>query len=253
MATIVAAPDRAPLAGGLFSALTFESAGRWETGVTFPGQTCGLLLVTSGPGCVPEEDLPEFGFDRELPWGEIPETFTVSGQFSCSPVGTTVEEAEDHAVEDLQRHEEATVEEWLWVEKLSAAEALTSPAGPVGPKVGLGALEHYAGRTYGGRGVIHAPRWMIPALDVETRGGRLVTKALGTPVVAGSGYGDPGEVSTIVVTPSILAYRSPVELVGDRSAQVNTRRNLLNVLAQRTYLIGLDTCPPASIQIDLTT
>lgn len=251
--TIVASPERSPLAGGLFSALAFRGdEDRWQTGVTFLGQTCGLIPVTSGPGCPPDADEIEFDFDRPVPWGEIPEAFTVSGQFACSPVGLTLSEAEDYAVEDLQRHEESTAEKVLWDTVLADAETLPAPEGPQSADAALGLLEHYIARTYGSQGVIHAPRWLIPSLDVEIKGQRLVTKRLGTPVVAGGGYGDVGESSLLVATPALLGYRSPIEIVGDPVETFDRGTNLVQVLAQRTYLIGLDTCPPASVLIDLT-
>lgn len=256
MATIVAPPERAPLVGGLFSVLTFRGdEDRWQTGVTFPGQTCGLIPVTEGPGCPPDGYDPEFAFDREMPWGEIPEAFTVSGQFSCSPVGTSLPEAEDNAIADLQRHEEAAAEKVLWDTQLSTADALTAPIGitAVNADVALGLLEHHIAREYGSQGVIHAPRWLIPSLDVEVKGQRLVSKRLGTPVVAGGGYGDVGESDLLVASPALLGYRSSIEIVGDPVETFDRGTNLVQVLSQRTYLIGLDTCPPASVQIDLTT
>ena len=93
---IVAAPERSPLQGGLFSHLTFRGdEDRWQTGVTFPGQSCGLLPVTLGPGCESDEDNPDDPsdemFERELPWGEADTPFIVNGTFSCSPVGITLE------------------------------------------------------------------------------------------------------------------------------------------------------------------
>lgn len=251
MSNIVASPDRSPIVGGLFSVLTFRGDGeRWQTGVTFPGQTCGLLPVTEGPGCPPEGYDPDFQFDRVMEWGEIPEAFTVSGQFSCSPVGVTLQEAESNALEDLQRHEEATAEKVLWDTQLSTAEPLEAPSGPVSVDVGLGVLEHHIAREYGSQGVIHAPRWLIPSLDVELRGQRLVTRRLGTPVVAGGGYGDVGESDLLVATPALLGFRSAAEIVGDPTETFDRGINLVQVLAQRTYLIGLDTCPPASVQLD---
>lgn len=252
MTTIVAPPERTPLAGGLFSVLTFpDSNARWEMGVTFPGQTCGPVPVTAGPGCVEEIDEPSFSFDRNLDWQEIPEAFTVSGQFSCSPVGVSIAEAEQNAVADLQRHEEAAAEIWLWDQQLADATAVEGTTGPLSADEALGVLEHHIAREYGSQGVIHAPRWLIPSLDVTLRGGRLVTKALGTPVVAGSGYGTPGESDLLVATPALLGYRSAVELVGDTLQSFDRAQNGLSVLAQRTYLIGYDTCPPVSITVDL--
>lgn len=249
--SIVAPPERTPLIGGLFSVLSFGGdEDRWQMGITFPGQTCGLLPVTAGPGC--EEGIDPTNFEREMGWGEELDTFTVSGMFECSPVGLTLAEAEDNSVADLQRHEEGTVEKQLWDQTLSAATAVEGVTGPLSADAALGVLEHYIAREYGSQGVIHAPRHLIPSLDVELKGQRLVSKRLGTPVVAGGGYGDVGESTTLVASPAMVGYRSAVEVVGDPTQTFDRGTNLVQVLSQRTYLIGFDTCPPASITVDLS-
>ena len=256
MPTIVAPPERTPLTGGLFSVLTFPATpGRWEMGVTFPGQTCGPLPVSAGPGCTPEgQDEPDgwpIPMDRDQPWGEIPEAFTVSGTYTCAPVGVTPDEAADYAAADLQRHEEATAERVLWEQIAEDAEAAET-TGPRSLREAVGILEHIIGRDYGTQGVIHLPRWLAASVDTSQRGGRVVTEALGTPIVAGSGYGAPGEELSLYATPALVGYRSPVEIVGDPRDTFDRGTNTLQVLAQRTYLIGYDTCPPVSITVDLT-
>src|SRR5699024_4695755 len=215
MPTIVAPPERTPLTGGLFSVLTFPATtARWEMGVSYPGQTCGPLPVAAGPGCTPAEEEPDgwpVPLDREQPWGEADDTFSVYGSYSCSPVGVSMAEAETFAVEDLQRHEETTVEQELWNRHLAAVDQLQ--AEPVKLKVAVGILEQYIGQTYGVQGVIHAPRWLAPSLDTTQRGGRLVTETLETPIVAGSGYGIAGETAVLVASPAMIAYRSAAEVV----------------------------------------
>lgn len=258
MATLVAPPERTPLTGGLFSVLSFpENGTRWEMGVTYPGQTCGLLPVSAGPGCPPDDpDADPEGYpipaDREQPWREETATFTVSGVYTCSPVGITLAEAEDNAVADLQRHEEATVEDRIWRTVLADADPVEGVTAPVSIDAAVGILEQYIGATYGVQGIIHAPRWLVPSMDVTLRGQRLTTENLGTPLVAGSGYGTTGTTTTLVATPAMVGYRSQAEVVGTPEETFDRGQNLLQVLAQRTYLIGFDTCPPASITVDLT-
>lgn len=252
--TIVAPPERTSLTGGLFSVLTFpDSTARWEMGVTYPGQTCGTLAVSAGPGCTPDGQAEPDGWpidlDREQPWGSADDTFTVSGSFVCNPVGTTLTEAEQFAVADLQRHEEATAEGELWARHLASAAPIGG-AGPFKIKHAIGILEQYIGQTYGVQGVIHLPRWLAPSVGTAQRGGRLTTETLGTPIVAGSGYGIAGETVTIVATPAMIGYRTAAEVVGDLTDTFDRSTNQLQVLAQRTYLIGFDTCPPVSITVD---
>ena len=255
---IVAAPERSPLQGGLFSHLTFRGdEDRWQTGVTFPGQSCGLLPVTLGPGCETDEDNPDDPsdemFEQEMPWGEADTPFIVNGTFTCSPVGITLEEAEANAVESLQLHEEASVERVVWAGFEASDEVDNLSDEPVDAETALGFLEQYIGRVYGAQGIIHVPRWLAPRLGLEFRGQRLVTENLRTPVVAGSAYGDIStEATTLYATPAMVAYRSPAEIVGDATESFDRRHNLVQVLAQRTYLLGFDTCPPASVQIDIT-
>lgn len=248
--TLVSPPDRAPVPYGLFSVLEFRGdADRWINGVTYPGTSCGPAQHYGLDVCNDEEaGLPDTGREaRPMKWGTA-DSFLVEGTFTCTPVGLTPEEMESYALQDLELHEEASVEAHF-LEILTAssadsgtavtAETVTSSADT--PRA-LGALEHYAARTYGSPGVLHLSRGLAADARryLETRGGRLYTR-IGTPVALSTAI-EP-DALTFYVTPSLLAYRSAARIVGDTETLFERGRNTLTTLAQRDYLIGLDTCP----------
>ena len=245
---IVAAPDRAPSAFGLFSALTFRDAGRWINGVTWPGSSCGPASVYE-VGCTDdptEVDRP----DRPLEWGAA-DAVSVEGTYTCTPVGITLAEIEDRATEDLQRHEEAAVEAHLWG-LFTADQGAESVTGlDASPKGVLGALERHAALSYGSKGVLHLPRHLAPFFEslLEVRGGVLQT-FLGTPVAAGAGYGE-GDGTTVYISPAVLAYRGEAQMLGAPEQLFDRSINQLTAVAQRDYLIGYDTCPIASATVTL--
>lgn len=245
---IVTAPDRAPVAFGLFSTLTFRNAGRWLTGVTWPGSSCGPASVyevacTDG---TEEIDRP----DRPLVWGAA-DAISVEGTYTCTPVGITLGEIEDRAVEDLQRHEEAAVEAHLWGLLAADTDVVVAEGLDASPKGVLGALERHAARSYGAKGVLHLPRHLAPYFEslLEVRGGQLQT-FLGTPVAAGAGYGED-DGTTVYISPAVLAYRGEAQMLGAPEQMFDRSINQLTAVAQRDYLIGYDTCPIASATVTL--
>ena len=245
---VIAAPDRAPSAFGLFSALTFRDAGRWINGVTWPGSSCGPASVYE-VGCTDdptEVDRP----DRPLEWGAA-DAVSVEGTYTCTPVGITLAEIEDRATEDLQRHEEAAVEAHLWG-LFTADQGVEAVTGlDASPKGVLGALERHAALSYGSKGVLHLPRHLAPFFEslLEVRGGVLQT-FLGTPVAAGAGYGE-GDGTTVYISPAVLAYRGEAQMLGAPEQLFDRSINQLTAVAQRDYLIGYDTCPIASATVTL--
>lgn len=246
---VVPAPDRAPASFGLFSLLDFRNNGRWLPGVTWEGASCGPasaydFACTTEPTEITRPDRP-------VQWGQA-DAISVEGTFTCTPVGVSLAEIEDRAVADLQLHEEAAVETHLW-DLLAAdtdAVALTPLNGT--PKAVLGALERHAALTYGYRGVIHLPRHLAPFFEglLEVRGGQLVT-FLGTPVSAGAGYGTEA-TADVYVTPALLAYRGEAQVIGAPEQMFDHSHNTLTAIAQREYLLGIDTCPIATAPVTIT-
>ena len=121
----------------------------------------------------------------------------------------------------------------------------------------IAALDQWVAVHYGSQGVLHMTReaaLLGLAEDVlVVRGGSLMT-ALGTPVVAGSGYpgtGPAGQVpsanqSYIYATPALLGFRSEVfPGAAPASAGFDKGRNDLHAVAERTYVVGYDPCGTA--------
>lgn len=181
--------------------------------------------------------------------------------FKCSPVGWSQEQAQAAAQARLINREESRVEQALWTGDLDNTPNLAQSLAPYPAPTPIGsfqsvtraiaALERHMAYEYGSLGVIHMCReYALIGLEqgsLTTSGGRLLT-ALQTPVVAGSGYA-PGSIR---LSPALFGYRSDIftsTLVdGDN---FDPRRNEMYGLAERTYLIGFDSCGLATAEIEL--
>lgn len=253
-ALVVGAP-RIPLPFGLFSVFTPRggSADRWEAGGVFwETLSCDPVAGISMLDCDPAEmvGLPkELGrLDRDN--GEA-NNFTVYGHHNCGPIGNTFEWAQSQANLHLELREEARVEQALWTGDLqntpnfSGANGYAAPASvgsfpntADGLKRAIAALEQHIAETYGSQGVIHMSRTNASLLEPEVKGGRLSTP-LGTPIVAGTGYGD----DRLVVTPQLFGYRSEIFNASGRPGDLLDRAtNDMYAIAERTYLVGFDPC-----------
>lgn len=264
---VVDGPERSPLPYGLFSALTFrtEGEGRWQAGATYEVQSCEPAMGVPEYACDPtgEDGRPTKDLDAG-PFFEKSRPFTVYGRFSCAPVGYTPEEGAGRAEADLLAKEERRVEQALWTGDLflpeaetvylngADAEAISDAA--VSAEEGVARAEAWLGDNLGGLGIMHISRYLATRLVhaglVEVKGNRLQTK-LGTQVVAGSGYSS--ETDTIVTTGQMFAYRTSVFAPMDAATDTfDTRRNLLQYVAERTYLIGFDTCGHGQLPVTFT-
>ena len=251
--TLVPAPAGLPLAYGLFSAVApiENSALRWENGVRWKDPTAVGEVRTIGPwddsGAV--EGLPKH-FDSRGGVAESFNPFTVYTSSAGTPVGASVEELQAQVEARLLAREEIAVETVLW-----------GGYGKVGSGVFWGALEVKQTVTgasdlplvdalavidalaskWGVRPTIHVSRRaaavLMNARAVESQGARLVTK-LGSPVVAGTGYGDQ---PYIVASGPLVLYRGPVLTSENRPGDTMDRRqNHLYQVAERTYVAGVD-------------
>lgn len=178
--------------------------------------------------------------------------FTIIGHFQCSPVGWGQNRDQDAATEHLISREIARVEQALWTGDLGNVPNFSAANGfPAATSVGsfteaniwqaISTLEQELAEVYGSVGVIHMNRYLASiALDkgLETKGGRLYTK-LGTPVVAGAGYGS----GKIVASPALFGYRSDIETSTNRPGdQFALATNDLYAIAERQYLLGFEPC-----------
>lgn len=270
---LVVGAARLPLPYGLFSSLTFRTDGRWENGTQFETATCEPADGIGQFDCADDEPTA-IGLPKNLDknGGQLGEAspFTVYGHFNCSPVGFSVLDAENKAIEHLQNREEARVEQALWtgdlgnVPSLQDADTTSLTTAATTGAIGLGLLEDHIAKSYGSLGVIHLTRSLATYLLgdglLETKGNRLQT-LLGTPVVAGAGYpgtGPTGEAVTdgqswAFATPALFGFRSEVFLPSNVPGDLfDKKRNDLYAVAERNYLLGFDPCGVGAALIDPT-
>lgn len=242
--TPVNGPEYPAVPFGLFSVLTFRgNDDRWENGIQFPTgnnepQVQESLDCENPNGAVGYPIQTHPGVD----WSQF-DPFSVTEDFTCSPVGYSTDDAERLAAESLQRREEFAVERYLW-NQWTKGDNTAEPIETTGDGFDLdissaiGIAEQAALAQYSGA-VIHLPRWMGQvAKNLKTNGMRITTQG-GIPVVLGSGYlGNEFPDTRIVVTSPMVAYRSQIEILGDTVQQFDRGQNVLSAIAQRTYLVG---------------
>lgn len=269
-ALVVDGQPRVALPFGLFSVLTPRTSpdAHWQGGIEWETLTCEPAGGIGDPSCVAEPGIT--GLPKEFEGsGTLGEAspFTVYGTYSCSPVGHTVEYAQERAVEHLLAREEARAEQALWTGDLDnggfAPGATAVSASTLTIAQAVAALEGWIATNYGSLGVIHMTRetaTLAIAADVVTVKGNGLYTALGTPVVAGAGYdgsdpdGDAPDAGTtnIYATPALLGYRSDVFPGAEPVASGFDREsNDLFAVAERTYVIGYDPCGTAVANVTL--
>jgi hypothetical protein len=232
--------------------------------ITFdtPGVQDGLVvdgaLLTGGSYAV---DVVEAGVDPILVAG-LPKTFedggglgtatgfAVYGSYECLVTGNTFGHAQEMAEQHLIAREIARVEQALWtgdlgnVPNFSGANGYAAPTSAgtgTTPLEALALVEAALAAAYGSTGVIHMSHYIATLLadDLTFKGGRAFTP-LGTPVVVGAGYTSK---TIIVGTPALFGYRSDVIEVSNRAGDLLDRAsNTMHGLAERSYLVGVDTC-----------
>lgn len=262
----VSAPPRTSLSFGLFSVLGFRTGGeRWSlpNGTSWVGPTCAPVQGRGADTCEPGGEIT--GIPKVLDQGFSTGTgtpFAVYGNFACTPIGVSFEEAQAAAEQHLVNREEARVEQALWTGDLGNVPNFSGANGYEAPTdlgsassaiVAIATLEGWLAVNYGSVGVLHMSRAtasvLIKSGDLEARGGRLYTN-LDTLVVAGAGYPD----GSIVATGSLAGYRGEVITGSDRPGDLLDRANNdLYAIAEREYLVLADGCGMATIAFDYTT
>lgn len=264
---LVEGAPRSPLPFGLFSALAFRPSGeRWEGGVAWEEAHTGPLGGIGDAGYNDDPAHEVIGYPKEL--GKTSRglqeatPFTVYGRHVCSPVGATFEEGQRLANTHLLTREEARVEQALWtgdlgnVPNFAGAHGATAPTdlGSATAKGAIDELELHLAKVYGAVGVMHMARnvasYLLRAGALETRGGSKLFTKLGTPVVAGTGYG----IDKIVGTSALLGYRSEIITSSETPGDLfETRQNNLTAIAERTYTIGYGPAGLAAVTITAPT
>ena len=186
MALLIDTPEITPARYGLASVSTLvnDPSLRWTGGVEWiPNPTPGAT-VTQVDVC-DVADLIADHTDLDTLTG-VP--LHVTAAFETASVGLSADEIHNRARLALALSEQPAVEAAVW--PLIVDDA-TTPAGATAVSLlaGVGALERWLWESYGGLGVLHVARQIVPhlvAVDwVKLDGDRLVTK-LGTLVSAGA-------------------------------------------------------------------
>lgn len=222
----VRGPSRAPLKHGLLDAVSWrdDTSPHWQMGVEWTSQGCSPLHSSIRADDDPIEKTLDYSVTTE--WAD---TFTLYGDYKCSIVGTSPEDAEDYAVERLQIRESQGLETAFWdmlgdVSDVDSIDDLTE-------------AEDWIGNGYGSQGLIHMTRGRALELlrdsYLEVASSTLRTK-LGTRVVAGAGYSG----SDIFVTSGLSGYQSEIFTSSSSATDLmDVRKNDLYAVAERTYAI----------------
>jgi hypothetical protein len=262
----VEAVEAPALKYGLFSVANFAPTGdpHWQQGVEWEPDLCGPALTYDCPTCVQNDGntAPNKTYNDEGVPLEDASPFTVYGSFKCSPIGNW-ERAEQRAIRALETGEERAVETILAAGAHTGARALYGAstlditpvaATPVSVQAGIALLEQYIGANGKGEGVIVGSRRDITLANttgklIYPEGDTLYT-CLGTPVAALSGINgligpnnDAAEANeawlwALGSRPRI--WRGDVFLTSEKGASLDIQTNDLEILAERTYVLGWD-------------
>jgi hypothetical protein len=288
---IVDAPTFVPSPFGLLGVLTPSSTTdpHWQNGVTWQSfcmdpmgaTTYDECLVVTGVGDVPAPSVKSGNVDLTT---RAATPFTAYARFDCATVGYTTEDFARIGTTALTQSESWQVENAVWTgladgkpvvyPHLTAnAEAVDASGytlqlatsvpvtGAVNAVVGLGLLEKSLADCHNGAGIIHVPVKLLPTLDaygvVRERNGILKTLN-GNTVAVGAGYPgtsptnvDPGDTQAwMYATGPMFLYRSQIRVMPYRES-VNRSNNTVEMLAERTYVIGWDCCQ-SGILVDIS-
>lgn len=214
--------------------------------------------VTSGVDCTPAPLVP--ADDPMTVVADLP--LRVWADFTAKHPGLTASEIHERARLALSVSEGNSVEAAVWstaASKIMSAGTAT-PAGTsaVSLLAGVAALERWLYDVYGGTGVLHVAREVVPYLAsaqvISEKNGRLTT-TLGTTVAAGAypGTGPTGAAaaagaSWIAATGAVTVRRSEVRVPGENgAAYFDPRSNNVIGHAERIYVVGWENVQAATL------
>lgn len=233
----IAAPPAQAYRFGLFSVVVPppEADAAWEgMGVTWVSQACTAPGVTYNPCIV--DVVPALAADVFCVANEL-QPFVVYEMAEGTMRNRAATELNTKA--RLVEVEQFAVEAALWA---AIATDVTEVSAGIGSVLeALAFVEQSLIEQYPARGVIHMNRYAAILLDVAlVREGGQLTTMLGTPVVAGGGYGAIGATSPANVT--IYGTGPVVMRRGETQAQtvLDKATNKAITVAQRAYVVGWD-------------
>jgi hypothetical protein len=252
----------------------------WQNGVTWESRclspmgntTYDECIVVTGAGEAPPQPNAKTDVVNLTLRGSTP--FTPFAKFDCSPVGNG--DAAKIANDALTQSEPWQIERAFWTGAADgktvvfphlAANAtvvdaqsiqLQSPASIVvtGAAVdivtGLGLLEAALADCYNGVGVIHVPVKVLPTLDawglvkayngiLKTLNGNLVAAGAGYPGTSPAGAAPATGESWIYATGAVTMRRGDIKTF-TLSESINRGNNTIEMIAERTYVLGWDCC-----------
>lgn len=203
--------------------------------------------------------------------------FTVYTRFDCNPIGFW-EQAQELAAQALTRVESHQVERIFdtgvaprstgavetayphlradtgLVDSTGAtlqSAAVEVTGSPLDIVEAIGRLEDALASCYHGRGVIHVPAVLAAEMankSLMTRRGEIFISPMGHRIALGTGYSGcapdgvcADDVSWIYATGAVFYYRSEVR-VGQVVESFDRSQNTLQMIAERTYVVGWDCC-----------
>jgi hypothetical protein len=262
----VEALQGAPLKYGIFSVADLSDSGEahWQQGIEWEPQLCGPASTYRCPTCAQNDDneAPAKTYTDEGVPLETALPFTVYASFACSPIGNW-DRAEERARAALLSGEERAVEAMMSAGVHASSNSLTgastvnitpTPGTAVSIQTGLALLEQYLGANGKGEGTIVGTRRDILLANTDgkliVREGDHLETFLGTPVAALAGItgtvgpnntaAGPGESWLFALGSRPRIIRGGVFLTSERDYSLNTEDNNLNILAERTYVLGWD-------------
>jgi hypothetical protein len=254
-----------------------ENSDYWTSGLTYEINDAGVVVENStifgGPlesvEVVDNSNNPE-NFKTYFP-------FDVKASIQVSTFGNTPASVQANAENALSIVEQKAIESEFWNGDL--AKLLTSnhdnrylasaatidltptPGTAVKPRYGQAILEGAIGNApVGAEGVIHAPRDVVSALNIEKDGGALRTN-LGSSVVAGAGYSRRGPDGTLATagkywmyaTGPVTVRRGPLHIIPEKVNQaVDVRVNTIKYYVDRPVAATWSTTHAYAVLVDLS-
>jgi hypothetical protein len=266
----VAPPEFTAYRYGLLSASQrVEGGGRWELGgVAYTTVGCPSRTAEWETRCPidppPDDPLPEKDNPTGLDQVEG-KPFMLYDSAACYPQsGRTEVELTDLAIANLIAGEQQKLESKFWEQLRAQATVVAPPSGTTVFDfcVGIGVLDDLIAKTYGGIGVLHAPRFLISPVaqkNLSRRNGGQLLNPADNVWAFGSGYdrkGPPldGEPDNEAPAGQVWIYATgPVVL---RRAEIRThstfgiRDNERRALAERNYVLTAD-CPAVAALVTI--
>lgn len=261
-----------PRVGLLASAPSREGAGRWETGLEYEPEGCGVDVGLIDP-CTGGQVLIDGG-NADI---EKMDPFLIWAGRQCTTLNFQAAEYEARATRLLLACQSKQVEAEFWSGALTQAAhpadenfylnetgaatlVNTTPSTPV---EALALLEQgLADCGCGARGMIHATRSVVTLWSegglVQRQGSLLVT-IHDTIVVPGAGYDGSGPGNEAAADGSVFAYAtglvnvrlSPVDVTPKTFAEATDRTlNTVAFRAHRTAAFLRDTCCHLAVEVD---